>query len=275
MLIAFCAELGTLLIFPIAVSIGFAPGDAAAIALIGGADGPMVLFASLAMAKDLFVPITIVAYLYLSLTYGGYPFLIRLLVPKSLRGIQLPLDSRITNVSRREKIVFSIVACLVLCLLFPVAAPLFLSFFLGVAVREAGVEKYISLLENTFLYASTFFWGLLLGVLCEASTILNPDILKLLLLGMLALLLAGVGGIGGGYLAFLASGRRCQSHCGDCGGILCAHNRQGRPKGGRIGEPKCDHSAICDRGQRERRNHHRDYHRSLHHLLNCVADRSL
>ena len=52
------------------------------VAMVGGADGPMVLFTSLALAKHLFVPITVVAYLYLGLTYGGYPYLVKLLIPK-------------------------------------------------------------------------------------------------------------------------------------------------------------------------------------------------
>ncbi len=220
MLIAFCAELGTLLTFPIAVAMGLPVTDAAAVALIGGADGPMVLFASLTMAKDLFVPITIVAYLYLSLTYGGYPFLIRLMVPKQLRAIKPPVDNRISEVTSREKLVFSIAACVILCLLFPVAAPLFVSFFLGVAVRETGIEKYVSLLENVFLYTATFFLGLLLGVLCEASTILNPVILKLLVLGILALLISGIGGILGGYVAYFISGKKFNPVIG-IAGVSC------------------------------------------------------
>lgn len=217
MLIAFCAELGTILTFPLAIAMGLAPGDAAAVALIGGADGPMVLFASLTMAKELFVPITIVAYLYLSLTYGGYPFLVRLLIPKKLRGIKPPVDNRIAKVTQREKLAFSIIGCLVLSILFPVAAPLFLSFFLGVAIREAGVQKYSEMLENTFLYASTFFLGLLLGVLCEASTILNPVILKLLVLGMFALLISG---IGGGYIAYFISKKKFNPVTG-IAGVSC------------------------------------------------------
>ena len=74
---------GTILTFPIAVAMGLTYKEAAAIAVVGGADGPMVLYASLILARDLFVPITIVAYLYLSLTYAGYPYLVRLLVPEA------------------------------------------------------------------------------------------------------------------------------------------------------------------------------------------------
>jgi len=202
MLIAMCAELGTIAVFPIAVAMGFNFGEAAAIASIGTADGPMVLYTSLMLAEDLFVPITIVAYLYLSLTYGGYPYLIRLLVPKKLRGIQIKA-SEIHNIKPMEKIVFSIVVCTLLCLLFPVAAPLFMSFFLGVVIREVGLKKYIKLIEETFLYSATFFLGLMLGVLCEARTILNPKVVFLLVLGMLALLISGIGGIAGGYLVYL------------------------------------------------------------------------
>ena len=201
MLIAMCAELGTVATFPIAHAMGLNYGEAAAVSVIGGADGPMVLYTSLILAKDLFVPITIVAYLYLSLTYGGYPFLVRLLIPKDIRG-QVIIASKKNDITSTEKLAFAVVGCTILCLLFPVAAPLFLSFFLGVAVRESGLTKYAKLIEDVFLYGATFFLGLMLGVLCEASTILNPKILILLVLGIVALLLSGIGGILGGYLVY-------------------------------------------------------------------------
>ncbi|HPP47702.1 MAG TPA: sodium ion-translocating decarboxylase subunit beta, partial [Accumulibacter sp.] len=73
MFIALFAELGTIAVFPIAVGLGLTEKEAAAVATIGGADGPMVLFTSLVLAKNLFVPITVVGYLYLGLTYGAYP----------------------------------------------------------------------------------------------------------------------------------------------------------------------------------------------------------
>ena len=94
MVIAIFAELGTIVTFPVAVWMGLSYKEAAAISVVGGADGPMVLFTSLILAKDLFVPITIVAYLYLSLTYGCYPYLIKLLVPKRLRGIKMDIKKK-------------------------------------------------------------------------------------------------------------------------------------------------------------------------------------
>lgn len=219
MLIAMFAELGTVATFPIAHAMGFTYGESAAISLIGGADGPMVLFASLALAEDLFVPITIVAYLYLSLTYGGYPFLIRFLVPKDIRGTVIKNTKR-NNTTSGEKLAFDIIGCIVLCLLFPSAAPLFLSFFLGNAIRESGITRYAKLLEDVFLYSATFLLGLTLGVLCEASTILNPKILPLLILGIVALLLSGIGGIIGGYVIYLISGKNFNPVIG-IAGVSC------------------------------------------------------
>ncbi len=67
LLLAIPAEIGSILTFPIAMSMGFDANESASIAIIGGADGPMVLFASLQLARHLFVPITIVAYIYLSI----------------------------------------------------------------------------------------------------------------------------------------------------------------------------------------------------------------
>jgi oxaloacetate decarboxylase beta subunit len=203
MTIALFAELGTVATYPIAKLMGLSDGASAAVSIIGGADGPMVLFASLKLAPEYFVPITIVAYLYLSLTYGGYPYLIRLLIPKGFRSKEIVDNKPKHNISSNEKLVFAVIANAVLCLLFPVAAPLFLSFFIGVVIRESGIAKYVKLIEDGFLYFATFFLGLMLGVLCDASTLLDPIVLKLLVLGMLALLLSGIGGIIGGYFIYI------------------------------------------------------------------------
>lgn len=89
-----------------------------------------------------------------------------------------------------------------LCLLFPVAAPLFLSFFVGIVIRETGISAYIKMIGENFLYFATFFLGLMLGALCDASTLLDATVVKLLILGMLSLLLSGIGGIIGGYVVY-------------------------------------------------------------------------
>ncbi len=202
MFLALCAELGTILVLPIAQLFGFTAKQAAAIAMVGGADGPMVLFTSLKLAPELFVPIAIVAYLYLGLTYGGYPYLIKLMVPKQIRGIAMPQQNYDINVSSFQKLMFAVIVNTILSLLFPVAAPLFFSLFLGIAIRESGIKAFQDLVSNTILYTATLFLGLTLGILCEASVILDPKVLPLLLLGMLALLLSGIGGLIGGYILY-------------------------------------------------------------------------
>ena len=202
MFLALCAELGTFLTIPIAMALGLNIKDAASIAMVGGADGPMVLFTSLALSKELFVPITVVAYLYLGLTYGGYPYLIKLLVPKRIRGIAHEPRKNVKKVTAGQKLAFSVVACTVLCLLFPVAAPLFLSLFVGVAIRESGLTHLIDFIGGPLLYGSTFFLGLLLGVLCDAHLLLDPKILLLLVLGIVSLLLSAIGGLIGGYIMY-------------------------------------------------------------------------
>jgi Na+-transporting methylmalonyl-CoA/oxaloacetate decarboxylase beta subunit len=219
MIIALFAELGTVFVFPIAVAMGLNPGQAAAVATIGGADGPMVLFTSLQLARDLFVPITVVAYLYLGLTYGGYPYLIKLLIPANLRALPMPVE-KTRPITSNEKLVFAVIACVLLSLLFPVASPLFLSLFIGVVVRESELTYFFDLFSNTVLYGSTFFLGLLLGVLCEAGTILNPIVLKLLILGILALLISGIGGILGGYVLYYWSGKKYNPVIG-IAGVSC------------------------------------------------------
>ena len=202
MFLAICAELGTFATVPIAMAMGFNMRDAASVAMVGGADGPMVLFTSLSLSKDLFVPITVVAYLYLGLTYGGYPYLIRLMIPARLRGIKMVRPAARKPISSGQKLAFAVVLCTLLCLLFPVAAPLFFSLFIGVAVRESGLNHLIEFLGGPLLYGSTFFLGLLLGILCEAHLILDPKVLILLVLGIVALLLSGIGGILGGYAMY-------------------------------------------------------------------------
>ena len=211
MIIALFAELGTFVTLVLGVvAFDMAPGAAAAIATIGGADGPMVLFTSLMLSPELFVPIGIIAYLYLSLTYGDYPYIIKALVPKKYRGIDMYVD--MPEVSQKAKFVFIIIVCGLLCLLLPVAAPLILSFFIGMAVKEAGVSRYTELLENGISYFATFFLGLLLGVLCEASTILNPTVIVLLILGIVALAVSAVGGLLGGWIMYLWHKRKGEDY---------------------------------------------------------------
>ncbi len=198
MFLAIFAELGTILTLPIAMGMGLMPNEAASIALVGGADGPMVLYGSLLMAKDLFVPITVVAYVYLGVCYAGYPFLVRI-IPRRMRETEMDWRT-IPKVSSGAKFAFCIATFTLLAFLFPVAAPLFASFFLGLAIKEAGITRFVEFLSGPLLYGSTLFLGFTLGALMGVDIILDPVVLKLLVLGVIALLLSGLGGIAGGLI---------------------------------------------------------------------------
>lgn len=218
MIVAIFAELGTFVTLVLGYQLGLPIGESAAVATIGGADGPMVLFTSLMLAPKLFVPISIIAYLYLSLTYAGYPYLIKLFIPKKYRG--LPMDIKYVDIPKTQKFIFTIIMCAVLCLLLPVAAPLVMSFFLGVAIRVAEIEPYQKLLDETLLYASTLFLGLLLGVLCDAQTIMDPKVGLLILLGILALAISAIGGILGGWVVYWFTGGKFNPTIG-IAGVSC------------------------------------------------------
>ena len=219
LLLAICAELGTILTFPIAIAMGFNPSQSAAIAVIGGADGPMVLFASLRLAPEIFVPIGIVAYIYLSIVYAGYPYMIKLLVPKHIRGIAMS-EFEIKEVSPGEKIAFSLLGGTVLCLLFPVAAPLFVCCVLGILIRASIVTRFIQVTEDVILYGSTLFLGFVLGCLLSADVFTDPKMFKLIVLGFIALFLSGIGGLIGGYIAYWLSGGKLNPLLG-IAGVSC------------------------------------------------------
>lgn len=204
MLIAVASELGSILTFPIATLFGFSYKEAASIAIVGGADGPMVLFTSLELAKHLFVPISVVAYIYLSVTYAIYPFMIKLLIPKRMQGIKMDLHS-IPKVSSRQKLTFAVLTAAVLSVLFPVAAPLFASFFIGVMVKEANLPRYRKFLDEVVLTGSSFFLGFVLGALLSFYVVTDPRIILIMVLGMVALLLSGIGGIIAGLIAYKVS----------------------------------------------------------------------
>jgi carboxybiotin decarboxylase len=218
-IIALFAELGTILTFPVAQLFGYNLKQAASIATVGGADGPMVLFTSLKLAPELFVPIAVVAYLYLGIAYGVFPYLVKWTIPKKLQAIEMP-DSEEKEFSSAQKMLFAVVACVVLSLILPVASPLIFSLFFGVVIRESGVKQYVDLLQGPILYVSTLFLGLVLGILCDASTIASPKVLPLLILGVFALLLSAVGGILGGYFMYFITGKKFNPVVG-IAGVSC------------------------------------------------------
>ena len=159
------------------------------------------------------------AYIYLSIVYAGYPYLIKLTVPKRIRGIAMS-EFTIKQVSEAEKIAFSLIGGTVLCLLFPVASPLFCSFFLGVIIREAKMARFRRVTEDVILYGATMFLGFTLGCLLSADVFTDPKMFKLILLGFIALFISGIGGLIGGWIAYWVSGGKINPLLG-VAGVSC------------------------------------------------------
>lgn len=210
-IVALFAELGTFVMLVVGYQFfGLPLNEAAAIATIGGADGPLVMFSALIMSPNLFVPIAIIAYLYLTLAYAGFPYLVRLMVPKKFRGVETEMVY--PQVSKKAKFIFIVSMCTLLCLLLPAAAPLLLSFFVGMAIKEADILPYHKLLESTITYSATLFLSLLLGTLCSAQTLLDPKVAIILVLGIGALTVSGIGALSGGWFIYFLSRRSGYSY---------------------------------------------------------------
>ncbi|MBO6004455.1 MAG: sodium ion-translocating decarboxylase subunit beta, partial [Verrucomicrobia bacterium] len=157
----------------------------------------------------------------LGLCYGGYPYLIKMLVPKRLIALKMPAPAKKpVEYNSMEKMAVAAILCVVLSLLLPIAGPLIFSLFLGIVIRESGIKAFQDLVSGPMLYTATLFLGMTLGILCDANTILDPKVLPLLLLGMLALLISGIGGIIGGLFMYWVSGGKINPVVG-VAGVSC------------------------------------------------------
>lgn len=125
------------------------------------------------------------------------------------------------EISKKSKFLFILVACATLCILLPMAAPLIMSFFLGMAVKEAEIVPYQDLVESTVMYVATLLLGLLLGCLCEASTLLNPKVAIIVALGILALAVSGVVGVIGGWVVYWFKGGKNFNPVVGIAGVSC------------------------------------------------------
>ncbi len=208
MFLAICAELGTLVTFPLGVWLGLPLNQAAATSTIGGADGPMVLFSALVLAPEIFVPITVVGYLYLGLTYGGYPYLIKAMVP---RQHPRPADAAGEDAQDRsggedrlrrrrgDRALPALpgggAACSCRC-------------SSALSFAKAGSPTFMICSAPRCCTARRSSSGSCSGVLCDAQTILDPTVLTLLIIGIVALTFSAIGGLLGGYVLYFASGRK-------------------------------------------------------------------
>jgi oxaloacetate decarboxylase beta subunit len=162
----------------------FSIADAAAIGIIGGADGPTAIYVSSILAPDLLGAIAVAAYSYMALVPLIQPPIMRALTTESERKIKM---EQLRPVSRLEKIAFPVILLILVALFLPSAAPLLGMFCFGNLMRECGVvERLSDTAQNALINITTIFLGLAVGSKLAASAFLDTKTLGILLLGIVA-----------------------------------------------------------------------------------------
>ncbi|WP_144210306.1 sodium ion-translocating decarboxylase subunit beta [Shewanella donghaensis] len=182
-----------------AIALNLVPGfefsmqDAAAIAIIGGADGPTAIFLASKLAPDLLGAIAVAAYSYMALVPLIQPPIMRLLTTESERSIKM---EQLREVSKKEKIIFPLMVVGLTILFLPAASPLVGMFCLGNLMRESGVvDRLSSTAQNELINIVTIFLGLAVGSKLQAEEFLRIETLGILLLGAVAFSIGTAAGV--------------------------------------------------------------------------------
>ena len=187
------AQLGIFVALFGAVLLGFTGAEAAATAIIGGADGPTAIYVSKMLAEHLVPTIAIAAYSYMALIPAIQKPVMRLLTTKKERAIRM---KPLRQVSKVEKIIFPVAVTLVVGLLLPDAIPLLGMLMLGNLFRESGVvERLSSQAQNGLINTITIFLGISVGCKAKGEIFLTTRTLGILAIGIIAFYLGTIGGI--------------------------------------------------------------------------------
>ena len=215
LLLGAAAQLGIFTAFLLALALGFPPAVAAAIGIIGGADGPTAIMAAAKLASAYLPAIAIAAYSYMALIPMIQPPLMRLLTTEEERKIKM---EQLRPVSKTERIIFPIAVSIFVILLIPETAPLIGMLMLGNLFRECGVTERLSdTAQNNLCNIVTIFLGLSVGCKAESTTFLTVETMKIIVLGLLAFLLSTAGGLLFGKLMCKLSGGKINPLIGSAG----------------------------------------------------------
>ena len=187
------AQLGIYLALILGVAIGFSGNLAAAVAIIGGADGPTAIYVTKTLAPESLGPIAIAAYSYMALIPLIQPPIMRLLTTKKERLIKMEAPKQ---VSKTVKIIFPIAVTIITALLLPSVAPLLGCLMLGNLFKESGVTARLSdTAQNSLMNTVTILLGISVGATAQASVFLKLETLAIIALGLLAFIFATAGGV--------------------------------------------------------------------------------
>ncbi len=178
------AQFGVFATFVGAIALGFAAPEAAAIGIIGGADGPTSIFLANKLAPHLLAPIAVSAYSYMALVPLIQPPIMRLLTTENERRIRM---RSLRPVSKHEKLAFALVVTVLCILLVPAASALIGMLMLGNFLRECGVvERLSKAAQNEIINVVTIFLGAAVGITMTGERFLHVETLKILALGIVA-----------------------------------------------------------------------------------------
>ena len=194
-LLGAAAQVGLYAAYFLAFLMGFNGKEAAAISIIGGADGPTSIFLAgkLGMGGTLMGPIAVAAYSYMSLVPVIQPPIMKLLTTEKERKIKM---AQLRPVSKMEKILFPIIVTLVVVLILPTTAPLVGMLMLGNLFRESGVVKQLTeTASNAMMYIVVILLGTSVGASTSAEAFLKTSTLKIVLLGLIAFAFGTAAGV--------------------------------------------------------------------------------
>ena len=215
LLLGAAAQLGIYVAFTIAILLGFTPQEAAAIGIIGGADGPTAIFLTNKLAPHLLGAIAIAAYSYMALIPMIQPPIMKLMTSDADRKIKM-VQARV--VSKSEKILFPIIVTIFVILLLPSTAPLIGCLMLGNLFRECGCTDRLSdTVQNALMNIVTIFLSTSVGATMVASNFLKPETLKIIFLGLVAFGISTAGGLIGGNIMCKLSGKKVNPLIGSAG----------------------------------------------------------
>jgi len=193
MLLGAAAQMGIFFTLLSALALGYLPKEAASIAIIGGADGPTSIFLCAKLAPHLIGPVAIAAYSYMALIPVIQPPIMRLLTSRQERLIRMP---ELRDVSKKELVLFPVIAVLLCCFLAPASIPLLGMFFFGNFLKECGVTDRLAQTARTAIVDTmTIMLGLTVGASTQGDVFLTPKSVGIFFLGAVAFSFATASGV--------------------------------------------------------------------------------
>ncbi len=215
-LLGAAAQFGIFTAYLLAIVMGFGGEGAAAVSIIGGADGPTSIFLAGKLGQtDLMGPIAVAAYSYMSLVPIIQPPIMKALTTKKERAIKM---GQLREVSRLEAILFPIIVTIVVCMILPTTAPLVGMLMLGNLFRECGVVKQLSeTASNALMYIVVILLGTSVGASTSAEAFLKLTTLKIVVLGLVAFAFGTAAGVLFGKLLCHLTGGKINPLIGSAG----------------------------------------------------------